>query len=58
MTEQVGWGWKVTGGIVGSGTSVAVGVTGVAEVTGKVAWFGGRVHTKDAGVILWTGLIW
>jgi hypothetical protein len=35
-----------------------MGVIGVAEVTGKVAWFGGKVHTKDAGVILWTGLIW
>ena len=35
--------WNVTGGMMTSGISVARDVAGVGVVTGKVAWFGGRV---------------
>ena len=39
-----------------SGVLVSVDVADVGVVTGKVAWFGGRVYMKDDGVTLWTGL--
>jgi hypothetical protein len=48
---------NVRGGMMINGVFVLVDVPGVGVVTGKVAWFGGRVYTKDDGVILWTGLI-
>jgi hypothetical protein len=48
---------KVTGGMMINGEFVSVDVAGVGVVTGKVAWFGGRVYTKDDAVILWTRLI-
>lgn len=51
-------GKNVTGGTMSSGTSVSEEVAGAGVVTGKVAWFGGRVYTKDDGVMLCTGLIW
>ena len=47
---------NVTGGMITNGIFVLVDVAGFAVLMGKVAWFEGRVYTKDDGVILCTGL--